>query len=417
MGIIRKSKVQDQHSIKRKFDTLFASYAVRRRNTKDTKDTSSDGCLSFVEELPDDAQIEIYSFLDLASLRQAMAMNHRARSLLLSDRAATLWSSQCRSQWMANADEVDKQQLIDDMHIRTAAGTFIKYNVNIPLLLSMTKRPVPYRVDEELLWKDSSGTERIFDVEREEATGKISKLRYIGESGLSDTSIHSVRSDNPLPCPALRFSATGKYSLKRVLRKSKSSIWKPFVSPRKEGTGLVLTPSLVAYYEVDIHKSPTQIDHNRPFRLSIDTPLEQQPRRDPACIAIGLATDLFDCHTSLPGWDNISFAYHSDNGGLYHGSGRRPRRKQAPPFGAGDTVGCGIDYGKRGIFFTLNGKFIAYLLKDLPIDYLCETRLYPVVGIDSNDTIAINYGSKPFKFDLSSYTEKYTRSMSTRYRL
>lgn len=49
-----------------------------------------------------------------------------------------------------------------------------------------------------------------------------------------------------------------------------------------------------------------------------------------------------------------SFGYRSD-GKLY--SGKAPCNKEMEKFGTGDIIGCGINFFKREIFFTNNGKY------------------------------------------------------------
>jgi Ran-binding protein 9/10 len=58
----------------------------------------------------------------------------------------------------------------------------------------------------------------------------------------------------------------------------------------------------------------------------------------------------------MPGWDNGSWSYHGDNGKLYSESGEGT--PYGPTYGTGDTVGCGIDFQKRELFFTKNSVHI-----------------------------------------------------------
>ncbi|KAL7969324.1 hypothetical protein HDV63DRAFT_376510, partial [Trichoderma sp. SZMC 28014] len=58
------------------------------------------------------------------------------------------------------------------------------------------------------------------------------------------------------------------------------------------------------------------------------------------------------------GFNNKSWAYHSDNGSWYHDrhSITQPREPRSDKFGQNDYVGCGIDITKGISFFTKNGK-------------------------------------------------------------
>lgn len=140
------------------------------------------------------------------------------------------------------------------------------------------------------------------------------------------------------------------------------------------------------------------------------------PARDEDCIAIGLSTTAFYPYNRMPGWDEHSWGYHSDDGGVFHGSGDM-NRSFGPTFGPGDTVGCGMDYAassssehdfdKSGIFFTLNGTFLGYAWDSSTTlkEDVQSLDLYPTIGIDSNCPLSINYGAQPFEFDLMSFTE------------
>jgi hypothetical protein len=131
------------------------------------------------------------------------------------------------------------------------------------------------------------------------------------------------------------------------------------------------------------------------------------------CIAIGLATSKFDARHKMPGWCAHSYGYHGDDGGIFHGAGDM-LREFGPRFGnhhhnhdnndidessyTGPTVvGCGMDYANQGIFFTLNGTFLGYAWRGICFD----TPLYPTVGVDSNQPLEINFGHRPFRFNVT----------------
>ncbi|ETI37488.1 hypothetical protein F441_16333 [Phytophthora nicotianae CJ01A1] len=119
--------------------------------------------------------------------------------------------------------------------------------------------------------------------------------------------------------------------------------------------------------------------------------------------AIGLVPSSFPLVGKQPGWTIPSFGYHGDNGKIYSAF---PWKPFAPRFGVNDTVGCGIrhssqDNGRR-VFFTHNGSTVTsrYLPgsgRYIPCDNAHEW--FPAVGLDSPNTIHVNFGQHPFMYD------------------
>lgn len=276
-------------------------------------------------------------------------------------------------------------------------------------------------------------------------------VQYIGNVGVG---YRSIRTKQPFYCPELitkvpisltviqektklGFLKRLKSSIKRYLGRKYTEVkhsasvmnplhheddtnklsyfWKPYVIPfvssydeTTKKREIQLMPRLVSYFEMTILS---------PESATITRHLSERPqesvREVTESVAIGIADCSYPLSGGLPGWDMQSYGYHGDNGHVYHGSGgRRRRRRQldgedhayGPRYGVNDTVGCGIDYHKRSIFFTFNGTFLGYAFQDLPVHILASTMFYPVVGIDSNCPIYCNFGYRdPFAFDLTSY--------------
>ena len=162
------------------------------------------------------------------------------------------------------------------------------------------------------------------------------------------------------------------------------------------GSSYVL-PRFIAYYEVLVTKRDMRTDIDATYDNATDD-------YDAAaeCVAVGLATKAFELKR-LPGWDNDSYGYHGDDGAIFHGRGRS-LATYGPSFGAGDTVGCGIDYESRSIFFTLNGKYQGTAFGG--VDLTEGQVLYPTVGIDAAVNVTFNFGREKFKFDLEGYILK-----------
>jgi hypothetical protein len=389
---LRTSRILETNNQSRLHNTLIAK---ETRSLMTSRMASLSASLSDLSQ--DSLGLDILSkevlmyalgFLDLDSIRQIARASHGYRDIIFSHDANALWLSLSRYRW----GDVDRDTyLIDKLDVPKALA---EDEMNLPLLLLMTPQALPSKVDEKRQLVASD----LIKICKGENTGEFS-IRYAGEVGGHD--VHSIRSDNPLPRPCLR--KKGKRF--RLPFRKNTAKWNPFVAPFMEkDLSVNVTPRVVSYFEVSIIKC---LNQRRPA-LSFDS-LDGE-RKD--CIAIGLATDTFDCQSALPG-HNFSFAYHSDDGGIYHGTGRQ--QKHASPFGPGDIVGCGVDYVTGSIFFTRNAKFLGCGWQGLGVDFLSQTDLYPVVGIDSEDSVSMNYGHKPFEFDLSEYCTKYHRSLSALY--
>lgn len=58
----------------------------------------------------------------------------------------------------------------------------------------------------------------------------------------------------------------------------------------------------------------------------------------------------------MPGWYPGSWGYHGDDGNFF--DQKEDGQKYGPTYGAGDVVGCGVDFVDRSAFFTKNGQHL-----------------------------------------------------------
>lgn len=172
-----------------------------------------------------------------------------------------------------------------------------------------------------------------------------------------------------------------------------------------------LTPRLLSYFEVSIllqEEERKRSLYDEPTNVGMEH--GSHPSRTSECIAIGVSMRCILPNLSMPGWDEHSYGYHSDDGGIFHASGTK-ERSFGPPYGPGDTVGCGVNYMNGGIFFTLNGEFLGYAWTGLGAirggmkrkDAGGSEELYPTVGVDSACPLACNFGERAFAFDLGAF--------------
>ena len=187
-------------------------------------------------------------------------------------------------------------------------------------------------------------------------------------------------------------------------------------------TAVDVTPKLVAYFEVTLIKQHDvqQADDENSAHLTKQLNTEdqeeeeedsestgQQPHAQPnqhqhhECVAIGLTTRSFPLTKRLPGWDVSSYGYHSDDGSLFNAT--HSVLSSAPTYGPGDTVGCGLDYSTRHIFFVKNGECLGYAFDKNVEKEVLDKGLYPTIGIDKDCPVYVNFGERPFKFDLRGF--------------
>jgi len=376
-----------------------------------------------LEDLNEDVQVHILSFMDVKTLRSCSAVNRQYRSLILKEEAlTTVWKPHLERYWPGMSVDTP---LVDMYSLSTYMGECL----NFPLILSMTPKKLPTHVDETLL--DHPARQSL--LRRNPITHQLMRapmptklavvhqnsatlIRYTGPIGSGD---RCVRANHPLPRPSRRkvtwLRAKSDSFLERICQGARAVSrrgidWRPFCSPHLKANGtLDVTPRMIAYYEVNIL---AQSENITPDDGDLLPPITRAHTSE--CVAVGLATESFHIHSRMPGWDSLSFGYHGDDGGIFHSSGGMVERF-GPTFGRGDTVGCGIDYVAQAIFFTLNGKFLGYGWKNIGAEFL-QNDLYPVVGIDTNALIELNFGTiKPFKFDLTNFHQQHMKMIQPHY--
>jgi hypothetical protein len=120
-------------------------------------------------------------------------------------------------------------------------------------------------------------------------------------------------------------------------------------------------------------------------------------------VAIGVANVDYS-NISQPGWDKISYGYHSDDGMKFHNSGT-PCGHYGEPFGVGDTVGCGVNYNDNTIFYTKNGKYLG-----TAHDGIDERANIPTVGLD-HASVQVIFDESKFVFDIGKLREEEKQKM------
>lgn len=316
---------------------------------------------SAFQNICNDVQLHIASFLDVSDARSLM-ISDKGHYMLIRN-ATFLWKQWCHQLWPHLAQNV---QFVDVSSPTTAP--------NYSRLLTFASTRQPTHVDIKTFTHHRTPVFRPLQTPNQ--------IQYVGAVGMGD---RCIRANAPLVKPVEK---TKKHNIFKFLLSRHQRPSKPFVSPfMSTDNNIVLTPRHVSYFEVSILSDGPDV-------VPQQTPEPNVLVSD--CVAIGLSTEGFRCFSRMPGWDAFSYGYHGDDGGIFHASGDMLKRF-GPPYGKGDTVGCGVDYLNGGIFYTLNGKMLGYGWTGLEVN---QKELYPTIGVDSNAPVDCNFGEKPFVFDL-----------------
>ncbi|CAG9537828.1 unnamed protein product [Cercopithifilaria johnstoni] len=112
------------------------------------------------------------------------------------------------------------------------------------------------------------------------------------------------------------------------------------------------------------------------------------------CMGVGLCERNVDLNR-LPGWDRASYGYHGDDGNFFCSSGTG--HAYGPTFKMNDVIGCGVDFVRKSIFFTKNGRHLGIAIME--VENVVD--LYPMIGLQKHGAIAdSNFGQYPFKYDI-----------------
>lgn len=103
-------------------------------------------------------------------------------------------------------------------------------------------------------------------------------------------------------------------------------------------------------------------------------------------VAVGFAPANFPFSSNLPGWTSDSYAYHSDDGSAFF-------HLEATPWGpialVGDTIGAGIHWEQKCVFYTHNGQ----CLGSIPVNGIGTSPLFGCIGTTGHGTsLEVNFG-------------------------
>lgn len=205
--------------------------------------------------------------------------------------------------------------------------------------------------------------------------------------------------------------------LMTVPETSKLSTWKRFkgeIQPGK-GDGTVYIRSKKGTRDaLFVSDAPLYAAHTyRNVRLYYEITITSLPHPQEATIAIGYAALPYPPFR-LPGWHRGSIAVHSDDGRRYVNDSLGGK-DFVLPFSVGETVGLGIDYARKTVFFTRNGKLDGEwgLVEDAVAPGTDPYRgyrdggvegiqgefdVFAALGVYGSVGVVVNLGGSPFKY-------------------
>ena len=135
-----------------------------------------------------------------------------------------------------------------------------------------------------------------------------------------------------------------------------------------------------------------------------------------ATIAVGFCSKTASMSRPI-GWEPESWGYHGDDGQCMTAQG--VGKYYGQPFGAGDVIGCGVNFREKTAFFTKNGARLSTpqaptthssqrdpdLVTDKQDAFSnIKGTLYPAVSLKkAGEHVKVNFGQYPFIFDIDSY--------------
>lgn len=379
--------------------TSFSQQVESSQKTKATTTSSSQEKDTHFSSLPQSTRLIILQFLDLPTIVAVRQVDRTCRHLLRNDSLEALnmiWKPMWERQWpwLRGKQVVVAAVQGDDESCKTTTLDYARVLGD----LAYAGDALCHAVDSSLFPQDI--------------------IQYNDDSNQGDTTIafqgivgpknRCIRGNATLPlAPEIKVRLPCKTTYKSI-HEWRSHVWerKPFVAPYAlDASTFSLEPRLVSYFEVEVLPAPSSssstLEHGNPVERRNSLQRLQEMERIPDemnCVAIGIGTERFPFKTHMPGWTPDSFGYHGDDGGSFEGASYVIEPRIFEAFGAGDCVGCGIDYENGSLFYCKNEQFlfsVGLYESDLAREW------FPLVGIDSTCPIKVNFGQKPFRFDLT----------------
>ena len=408
LHIIRCGEESSAFNVPNSLDmTAFSQQKVDSQKTKATTCQQKTHFSSLAQSL----RLSILQFLDLPTIVAVRQVNRTCRHLLRNDSLEALnmiWKPMWERQWpwlrgkqvTAVHDSRRRRRRQDDVSFKTTTLDYARVLGD----LAYAGDAMCNAVDSSLFPQDIIQYKDDDDDDDSNQQGDTT-IAFLGIVGPQN---RCIRGNAALPlAPEIKVRLPCKSTYKSI-HEWRPHVWerKPFVVPYAlDASTFSLEPRLVSYFEVQVLSDPSSssraLEHGNLVGRRNSLQRLQEIERVPDemnCVAIGIGTKRFPYKTHMPGWTPDSFGYHGDDGGSFEGANFVEEPRIFETFGAGDCVGCGINYENGTLFYCKNGQFlfsVGLYESDLAREW------FPLVGIDSSWPVKVNFGHKPFRFDLT----------------
>ncbi|KAH3743597.1 E3 ubiquitin-protein ligase HERC1 [Pelomyxa schiedti] len=103
------------------------------------------------------------------------------------------------------------------------------------------------------------------------------------------------------------------------------------------------------------------------------------------------------CPEGASGWGNNSYRFQGDAKKTWFSNGQRQRSNYGVPVSSKCTIGCHWSSKEKCISYTKDGKLLGPAFKHVP----SMPKLVPAIGIGRGIRANVNFGSRPFKYQVS----------------